>query len=114
MDEHKLHDEEFVTLKELETDLQRQIRETNEQLELNKASRAITKETNKKALLHVEGISNRLIERGTGITSINDIVVGAADDSGTLEQLLEDADKETLNDVLAIIANKINQIQESK
>ena len=114
MDEHKLHDEEFVTLKELETDLQRQIRETNEQLELNKASRAITKETNKKALLHVEDISNRLIERGNGITSINDIIVGAADDSGTLEQLLEGADKETLNDVLAIIANKINQIQESK
>ena len=114
MDEHKLHDEEFVTLKELETDLQRQIRETNEQLELNKASRAITKETNKKALLHVEDISNRLIERGNGITSINDIIVGAADDSGTLEQLLEGADKETLNDVLSIIANKINQIQESK
>ena len=114
MDEHKLHDEEFVTLKELETDLQRQIRETNEQLELNKASRAITKETNKKALLHVEDISNRLIERGNDITSINDIIVGAADDSGTLEQLLEGADKETLNDVLSIIANKINQIQESK
>ena len=109
-------DKEFaedITFKEvLETDLQRQERETNEQLELNKASRSIKKETNEKALLHVEDISNRLIERGKKLQSINDVV--GADDSGALEQLLEGADKETLNDVQTIIANKINKIQESK
>ena len=62
--------------------------------------------------MHVEDISNRLIERGKKLQSINDVV--GADDSGALEQLLEGADKETLNDVQTIIANKINKIQESK
>jgi hypothetical protein len=88
---------------------ERAVRETNDQVELNKSSRNIKKETKKKALLYVEQISNRLIEGGRNITSISDVV--AADETGTLGQLLEEADQDTLNDVKSIIANKI---QESK
>ena len=117
--ESHLPDIDFPTLRELEIVLEeetaeeREIRELNEQRELNNASRESRKSGNEKALKHVEDISNRLIERGGSIASINDIV-GAADDNGVLEQLLEGADTETLEDVQIIIASKINQIKESK
>ena len=119
IDESHLPDIDFPTLRELEIVLEnetaeeREIRELNEQRELNDASRQLRKSGNEQALKHVEDISNRLIERGGSIASINDIV-GAADDSGVLEQLLEGADTETLEDVQLIIASKINQIKESK
>jgi len=119
IDESHLPDIDFPTLRELEIVLEnetaeeREIRELNEQRELNDASRQIRKSGNEQALKHVEDISNRLIESGGSIASINDIV-GAADDSGVLEQLLEGADTETLEDVQLIIASKINQIKESK
>ena len=117
--ESHLPDIDFPTLRELEIVLEeetaeeREIRELNEQRELNDASRQSRKSGNEQALKHVEDISNRLIERGSSIASINDIV-GAADDNGVLEQLLEGADTETLEDVQIIIASKINQIKESK
>ena len=117
--ESHLPDIDFHTLRELEivlseeTEEEREIRELNEQRELNDASRQSRKSGNEQALKHVEDISNRLIERGSSIASINDIV-GAADDNGVLEQLLEGADTETLEDVQIIIASKINQIKESK
>ena len=117
--ESHLPDIDFPTLRELEIVLEeetaeeREIRELNEQRELNDASRQSRKSGNEQALKHVENISNRLIERGSSIASINDIV-GAADDNGVLEQLLEGADTETLEDVQIIIASKINQIKESK
>ena len=117
--ESHLPDIDFPTLRELEIVLEeetaeeREIRELNEQRELNNASRESRKSGNEQALKHVENISNRLIERGSSIASINDIV-GAADDNGVLEQLLEGADTETLEDVQIIIASKINQIKESK
>jgi len=117
--ESHLPDIDFPTLRELEIVLEeetaeeREIRELNEQRELNDASRQSRKSGNEQALKHVEDISNRLIERGGSIASINDIV-GAADDNGVLEQLLEGADTETLEDVQIIIASKINQIKESK
>ena len=117
--ESHLPDIDFPTLRELEIVLEeetaeeREIRELNEQRELNNASRESRKSGNEQALKHVEDISNRLIERGSSIASINDIV-GAADDNGVLEQLLEGADTETLEDVQIIIASKINQIKESK
>ena len=119
IDESHLPDIDFPTLRELEIVLEnetaeeREIRELNEQRELNDASRQLRKSGNEQALKHVEDISNRLIESGGSIASINDIV-GAADDSGVLEQLLEGADTETLEDVQLIIASKINQIKESK
>ena len=119
IDESHLPDIDFPTLRELEIVLEnetaeeREIRELNEQRELNDASRQLRKSGNEQALKHVEDISNRLIERGSSIASINDIV-GAADDNGVLEQLLEGADTETLEDVQIIIASKINQIKESK
>lgn len=119
IDESHLPDIDFPTLRELEIVLEeetaeeREIRELNEQRELNDASRQSRKSGNEQALKHVEDISNRLIERGGSIASINDIV-GAADDNGVLEQLLEGADTETLEDVQIIIASKINQIKESK
>jgi hypothetical protein len=96
----------------IETEAERVVRKNNEQLQLNKSSRNMKQETKKKTLLHVEQLSNRLLARGSNITSISDVV--AADETGTLEQLLNDVDKDTLNDVESIIANKINQIQESK
>jgi len=57
-----------------ETELEREIRELNEQRELNKSSRNIRKETNQQALLYVEDISNRLIQNGSDITSISDVI----------------------------------------
>ena len=117
--ESHLPDIDFPIFRELEIVLEeetaeeREIRELNEQRELNDASRQLRKSGNEQALKHVEDISNRLIERGSSIASINDIV-GAADDNGVLEQLLEGADTETLEDVQIIIASKINQIKESK
>ena len=117
--ESHLPDIDFPIFRELEIVLEeetaeeREIRELNEQRELNNASRESRKSGNEQALKHVEDISNRLIERGSSIASINDIV-GAADDNGVLEQLLEGADTETLEDVQIIIASKINQIKESK
>jgi len=96
----------------VETELEREIRELNEQRELNESSRSIQKEANQQALLLVKDISNRMIQSGSNITCISDVI--ASDDTGTLKQLLEGADKDTLNDVQTIIANTINQIQESK
>lgn len=98
-------DEEILEeIEKSEEEMTDEERELNEQLKLNRDSREIQKSVNTEAKDHFNETINKMKDAGQWPTTKKDVI--NADETGRLEQLLELADQETLDEVYTILKDE--------